>query len=186
MLALERGPIVYCLEGKDQPGGTVFDKYIPEGTAIEASYVPDLLGGIVVLSGKAGDVPFKAIPYSTWNNRGPDQMAVWIPASEEYATPVPEPTIASKAKAYDGNVPAWGVNDQWEPRSSSDIDKPYFYWWLKKAARKVSLTNSTGRTQSPAYRSTGLTSTTMTGTTAYLKAGNCTTGTEAHGKKWRP
>lgn len=136
MLALERGPIVYCLEGKDQPGGTVFDKYIPEGTAIEASYVPDLLGGIVVLSGKAGDVPFKAIPYSTWNNRGPDQMAVWIPASEEYATPVPEPTIASKAKAYDGNVPAWGVNDQWEPRSSSDIDKPYFYWWLKKGSEE--------------------------------------------------
>jgi uncharacterized protein len=26
---------------------------------------------------------------------------------------------------------AWGVNDQWEPKRSSDISKPYHYWWLK-------------------------------------------------------
>lgn len=136
MLALERGPVVYCLEGQDQPGGTVFDKYIPDGTDIQAAFDPELLGGIVVLSGTVGDTPFKAIPYSTWNNRGTDQMTVWIPASAEYATPVPEPTIASKAKTYSGGTPARGVNDQWEPRSSSDIDKPYFYWWLKKGGEE--------------------------------------------------
>ena len=136
MLALERGPVVYCLEGQDQPGGTVFDKYIPDGTDIQAAFDPELLGGIVVLSGTVGDTPFKAIPYSTWNNRGTDQMTVWIPASVEYATPVPEPTIASRAKTYSGGTPAWGVNDQWEPRSSSDIDKPYFYWWLKKGGKE--------------------------------------------------
>ena len=136
MLALERGPVVYCLEGQDQPGGTVFDKYIPDGTDIQAAFDPELLGGITVLSGTAGDTPFKAIPYSTWNNRGTDQMTVWIPASAEYSTPVPEPTIASRAKAYSDGTPAWGVNDQWEPRSSSDIDKPYFYWWLKKGGEE--------------------------------------------------
>lgn len=136
MLALERGPVVYCLEGQDQPGGTVFDKYIPDGTDIQTAFDPELLGGIVVLSGTVGDTPFKAIPYSTWNNRGTDQMTVWIPASAEYATPVPEPTIASRAKTYSGGTPAWGVNDQWEPRSSSDIDKPYFYWWLKKGGEE--------------------------------------------------
>lgn len=136
MLALERGPVVYCLEGQDQPGGTVFDKYIPDGTDIQAAFAPELLGGITVLSGTVGDTPFKAIPYSTWNNRGTDQMTVWIPASAEYSTPVPEPTIASRAKAYSDGTPAWGVNDQWEPRSSSDIDKPYFYWWLKKGGEE--------------------------------------------------
>jgi hypothetical protein len=26
----------------------------------------------------------------------------------------------------------WGVNDQWEPKSSSDISKPYHYWWMKR------------------------------------------------------
>lgn len=136
MLALERGPVVYCLEGQDQPGGTVFDKYIPDGTDIQAAFDPELLGGITVLSGTVGDTPFKAIPYSTWNNRGTDQMTVWIPASAEYSTPVPKPTIASRAKAYSDGTPAWGVNDQWEPRSSSDIDKPYFYWWLKKGGEE--------------------------------------------------
>ena len=136
MLALERGPVVYCLEGQDQPGGTVFDKYIPDGTDIQAAFAPELLGGITVLSGTVGDTPFKAIPYSTWNNRGTDQMTVWIPASAEYSTPVPEPTIASRAKTYSSGTPAWGVNDQWEPRSSSDIDKPYFYWWLKKGGEE--------------------------------------------------
>ena len=32
---------------------------------------------------------------------------------------------------------AWGVNDQWEPRSSSDNSKPYHYWWLKKGTAET-------------------------------------------------
>ena len=41
-------------------------------------------------------MPFKAIPYSTWNNRGSDQMAVWIPEADEYARIDPEPTLPAK------------------------------------------------------------------------------------------
>lgn len=153
-LAIERGPIVFCLEGKDQPDGHVFNKFIPDGTPMTASYDADLLNGVVVLTGTAKevekdgtvkDVAFKAIPYSTWNNRGADQMAVWIPASAEYARITPEPTIASKARTLMIQAPiqkdapesasveawAWGVNDQWEPKRSSDTSKPYHYWWLK-------------------------------------------------------
>ena len=154
MVALERGPIMFCLEGKDQPDSIVFNKFIPSDTPIEASYDANLLNGVMVLKGTAKevekdgtvkDVAFKAIPYSTWNNRGADQMEVWIPESKEYATPTPEPTIASKAKTFtiqaaiQKDAPesaavmsyAWGVNDQWEPKRSSDTSKPYFYWWLK-------------------------------------------------------
>lgn len=153
-LAIERGPIVFCLEGKDQPDGHVFNKFIPDGTPMTASYDADLLNGVIVLTGTAKevekdgtvkDVAFKAIPYSTWNNRGADQMAVWIPASAGYARPTPEPTIASKARTLMIQAPiqkdapesasveawAWGVNDQWEPKRSSDTSKPYHYWWLK-------------------------------------------------------
>ena len=142
-LAIERGPVMYCLEGKDQTGNTVFNKFIPDGTPMEATYDATLLNGIVVLIGTAKEVqkdgsikevPFKAIPYSTWNNRGSDQMAVWIPEADEYARIDPEPTIASKARTLMIQAPiqkdapasaaveawAWGVNDQWEPRSSSD------------------------------------------------------------------
>ncbi len=156
-LAMERGPIVYCLEGKDQPDNTVFNKYIPADTKVNSTYDANLLNGVVVLSGTAKevdrqgnvkDVPFKAIPYATWNNRGTDQMEVWMASAKEYATPTPLPTIASKARTFSIQAPiqkdapesaakevwAWGVNDQWEPKSSSDTSKPYFYWWLKKGS----------------------------------------------------
>lgn len=160
MLALERGPIMFCLEGKDQPDSTVFNKFITPDTKIEAAFDADLLNGVMVLSGAAKeverdgtvkDVTFKAIPYSTWNNRGADQMEVWIPEAKEYATPTPEPTIASKAKTFTIQAPiqkdapesasiisyAWGVNDQWEPKRSSDTSKPYHYWWLKEGTEET-------------------------------------------------
>ncbi|MCD8292923.1 MAG: glycoside hydrolase family 127 protein, partial [Prevotellaceae bacterium] len=153
-LAIERGPMVYCLEGMDQPDGTVFNKFIPDGTAFDTDFRADLLGGVVVLSGTAGEieqdgsvtqVPFTAVPYATWNNRGPGEMAVWIPVTADVARPTPEPTIASLARTFMIQAPiqkdapasasveteADGVNDQWEPKSSADISKPYHYWWLK-------------------------------------------------------
>jgi hypothetical protein len=152
--ALERGPVVYCIEGKDQKDSTVFNKVITANTEIDANYDSMKLNGIVELCGKAeeieqdgtvGETTFRAIPYSTWNNRGADQMEVWIPYSPAYAHVKPQPTIASKARtlfyqsAIQKDAPetaavmgeAWGVNDQWEPKRSSDISKPYHYWWLK-------------------------------------------------------
>lgn len=161
-IALERGPVVYCLEGKDQPDGQVFNKYIDKYSAIKAVYNDTLLNGVTVLHGRLNalekgtntikNMPFTAIPYSTWNNRGADQMEVWIAADRAHTRPVPEPTIASKAQAFTlelapiqagvavkdsaAMVPAWGVNDQWEPKRSSDISKPYFYWWLKRGTNE--------------------------------------------------
>lgn len=158
--AIERGPIVYCIEDKDQPDSLIFNKFIPTGTMISATYAPDMLNGIVTLEGtaqavgrggKTTDVPFKAIPYSVWNNRGAAQMAVWIPTSPEYARPEPLPTIASRARTLTIQAPlqkdapesaategwAWGVNDQWEPKRSSDTSKPYHYWWLKRGTKET-------------------------------------------------
>ena len=154
-LALERGPLVYCLEGKDQADSTVFNKAIPIDVPIQATYRAEKLNGIVELSGQAEaveqdghvkKVTFKAIPYCTWDNRGSDEMEVWIPSSPTEAHIRPNPTIASKAKtlcnmgAIQKDAPetastmgeAWGVNDQWEPKRSSDTSKPYHYWWLKQ------------------------------------------------------
>jgi len=36
---------------------------------------------------------------------------------------------APETAAVEGET--WGVNDQWEPKRSSDTSKPYHYWWLK-------------------------------------------------------
>ncbi len=158
--AIERGPIVYCIEDKDQPDSTVFNKFIPIGTPMASVCKPETLNGIVGLTGMAKalsrngdvtDVPFHAIPYSVWNNRGNSQMAVWIPTAPSYARPEPLPTIASKARTLMIQAPiqkdapesaateawAWGVNDQWEPKRSSDTSKPYHYWWLKRGTEET-------------------------------------------------
>jgi DUF1680 family protein len=144
-LAIQRGPVVYCIEGTDQGDKHVFNKYIPENTTIDFKYQKDLLNGVVTLNGTAReidrdadgrlvekDVPFTAIPYSTWNNRGTGEMAVWIPSRDSYAKATPEPTIASRATS----VNVYGVNDQWDPTSSGDISKPYLYWWLKEGSEE--------------------------------------------------
>jgi len=142
-MAFERGPVLYCLEAVDQTDKHVFNKFIPENAPINYEFKNDLLNGVLVLKGtaqqieKEGDavvqkeVPFTAIPYSTWNNRGANEMAVWMPVKAEIARPTPDSTIASSAIA---NV--YGVNDQWEPTSSSDVSKPYHYWWLKKGTEE--------------------------------------------------
>ena len=153
-MAFERGPVVYCLEGSDQPDGTVFDKYILPSADVKAHFEKNLLNGVMVLEGPAKqldaegnvkDVTFRAIPYSTWNNRGPQQMEIWIANTPAKAVATPVPTIASLARTFSNRGPiqndapetaptdswAGGVNDQWEPKRSSDISKPYHYWWLK-------------------------------------------------------
>jgi len=159
-VALERGPIVYCLEGSDQPDGKVFNKYILNNTPITAHYEASLLNGVVVLEGAAKeleqngevkDVKFRAIPYSTWNNRQPQQMEIWIANTASVAVATPLPTIASKAQTFSNRGPiqndapetaptdswAGGVNDQWEPKRSSDTSKPYHYWWLKQGTTEA-------------------------------------------------
>lgn len=154
-LAIERGPIVFCIEGQDQTDGTVFNKYIAPGAKFYVNFNKDLLNGVVTLTtdacstnpdGTETATTVTAIPYSTWNNRGSDEMEVWIPVSADYARPTPEPSIASRAEMFseptspDNAIPAatsnlqwaWGYNDQWDPKSSADQSKPYHYWWLRR------------------------------------------------------
>ena len=159
-VALERGPIVFCLEGSDQADGKVFNKYILNSANISAQYDANLLNGVMTLSGNAKelqqdgtvkDVKFRAIPYSTWNNRGAQQMEVWVANTPAKAVATPAETIASKAMTFSNRGPiqndapetapvdswAGGVNDQWEPKRSSDISKPYHYWWLKRGTTEA-------------------------------------------------
>ena len=159
-MALQRGPVVYCLEGVDNKDNAVFNKSILASEKISFKYEPQLLGGVVTLSGNALEttqdgnvrtVDFKAIPYSTWNNRGNSEMEVWIAESPAYTRISPKSTIASKATSITLQAPiqkdapesaavegwAFGVNDQWEPLRSSYTAKPYFYWWLKFGSKET-------------------------------------------------
>lgn len=146
--ALQRGPLVYCLEGTDHHEGFMFDHMIPEQAEIESRYEQDLLNGVVTLSfaGKKlirenrriveKETPVKAIPYFAWNNRGRSGMLVWIPKCRDAAVLKPESTIASRSKPA-ASVP-WpiGLNDGFEPRNSGDTDKLFFYWWLKNGTNE--------------------------------------------------
>jgi len=92
-LALQRGPVVYAVEGIDQGGSLAGARLAPTGE-IDADWRPDLLGGVVALVAPAPEPApspppapastrsgrLLAIPYFAWSNRGPGEMAVWLPA----------------------------------------------------------------------------------------------------------
>ena len=102
-VAVQRGPIVYCLESPDLPDGVdVSNVVVPRDITLTPRHDPTLLGGVTVLEGDvlidqsedwAGqlyrdmrNVPRKRvratlIPYYAWNNRGESKMSIWLPVS---------------------------------------------------------------------------------------------------------
>ena len=88
-VAIERGPIVYCLEGVDN-GPELMNVALPDTAKLLASYTPETLSGVVIISGEAFSAEGKtgqlqkitAIPYFVWNNRGADEMRVWLPRKQ--------------------------------------------------------------------------------------------------------
>ena len=147
--ALQRGPIVYCLEGPDNRDSLVQNITINKSTVTYASYNPDLLRGVevIIAEGKSTkrqlntdallqtDQKVTAIPYYAWANRGPSEMTVWIPYEASAARPKPAPTIASTSKvsASIKSPRMWrAVNDQYDPQDSKDASFPYLHWWPKK------------------------------------------------------
>ena len=94
-VAVQRGPLVYCLEGRDHGGSLSGLRYCRD-----ALYQPvpgdGVLAGEVLLTGPGARRPatdrlysshagetqacnLRAIPYFAWNNRGADEMDVWLP-----------------------------------------------------------------------------------------------------------
>lgn len=97
-IALQRGPIVYCLEEIDN-GANLQDIVIPSDAQFDNHYDDQLLGGVTVLTGlgsrtaqRADDdaplyttsaydrvpAPITAIPYFAWSNRSRGEMTVWV------------------------------------------------------------------------------------------------------------
>lgn len=54
LVALERGPIVYCFEEVDD-GTSVFSLVLADETKVESEFRPEFLGGVVVLSARGVD-----------------------------------------------------------------------------------------------------------------------------------
>jgi hypothetical protein len=100
-IALQRGPLIYCLEQGDQ--SVPLHRLVLAATATLTGQVePELLGGVVVLTGEAAALvdsdwedtlyrpqppatrptPIRAIPYYAWGNRQAGAMAVWLRAGD--------------------------------------------------------------------------------------------------------
>jgi DUF1680 family protein len=112
MVALERGPIVYCAEGTDN-GESGFNLQVPDTAELRFSFEENLLGGVGAITGSAvrfgrgGDrvaiekKPHNliAIPFYAFGNRGTGEMSVWLAREESKAILPPAPTIASTSRA---------------------------------------------------------------------------------------
>jgi DUF1680 family protein len=101
-VAIERGPLVFCLEQIDQQA-PVYDLEIDPSAPLTASWEQDLLDGVTVVRGSGFKIdrsawegllyrPFTAgaaspkqpveltaVPVYAWANRGPGAMKIWIP-----------------------------------------------------------------------------------------------------------
>jgi len=91
-IALQRGPLVYCVEGADNngkawnmifPGNTIIEtknyKILDEPVIALEATVPVITTGADAASLKTENKKITAIPYYTWCNRGSNQMQVWLP-----------------------------------------------------------------------------------------------------------
>ena len=100
-VAIQRGPIVYCLESPDLPKGTRVQKMkVPSDVVLTPQFEQDLLGGVMAIEGRflsrhdadwdgklyrqrdditESLVDVRLIPYYAWANRGMSEMSVWLP-----------------------------------------------------------------------------------------------------------
>src|SRR5581483_8659409 len=106
-VAIQRGPIIYCLEKEDHPtAGNLLDVEIDTSVSLKSEWRPDLLGGVMVvraqgyildsaawnghlyesLTGRPPEsrrpINLVAIPYYAWGNRTIGAMRVWIPKAQ--------------------------------------------------------------------------------------------------------
>ncbi len=93
-VALQRGPMVYCVEGADNDG-RAWNIFLPEKVGLTAEPGNILDEPVMLLKGTLPAVTITdngqnittaqktvtAIPYYTWCNRGSNEMQVWLPVS---------------------------------------------------------------------------------------------------------
>jgi DUF1680 family protein len=104
-VAVERGPLVYCLEAVDNPGQRLDDVVLDPAAEPSLGEEPALLGGVptVAVQGRRRNRPgtgwwpyrsdapadgdaespitLTAVPYFVWGNREAGAMRVWVPTA---------------------------------------------------------------------------------------------------------
>ena len=154
-VAVQRGPIVYCFEAVDNPGG-VGNIVLPRDPKFTAEHRGDLLGGVTVIKGVARDGrKITGIPYCVWDHRKAGEMMVWVRQDGKSKKPkLDDPSWAGKlyrlldpaklassapltmleksavsASYCSGSYTPSALNDRDEPENSGDQNIPRFSWW---------------------------------------------------------
>ncbi len=144
-VALQRGPIVYCLEGVDNDG-RVRNLCLPKGSKLSEKFAKDLLGGVTIIQGEAlavarpkekletEKVSFKAVPYFAWDNRRPGEMIVWL-AEEPEGVELPSTEgvfvdgLRIRASHINSTDTLGELTHSSEPKSSKDHAIRRMTWW---------------------------------------------------------
>jgi hypothetical protein len=102
-VALQRGPVVYCVEWPEAGDKHVLNLVLDRNMPLASSFRADLLDGVQIISGRAKalkqaagggtnlvETEFTAIPYYAWANRGAGEMAVWMAIEPGVVHPLPD------------------------------------------------------------------------------------------------
>lgn len=138
-VALQRGPIVYCIESIDIDG-RVRNVSLPDNAELRTEFRSDLLGGVDVIratamasfAGEPAARPLEltAIPFYANANRAPASRRVWIPRAPSGAIPGVLADLASATASHTNPSDTLGaLNDGILPKDSADESIPRFTWW---------------------------------------------------------
>ena len=146
-MAVERGPIVYCLEGPDNKDISIHNLMIDKDAKFELKENHELPYNCYELTTTGSDYKetgnsekititehkVTAIPYYLWANRGPSDMLVWIPSTDSVvsAEPYHAPSIASTSKiisSYDTTTLS-SINDRFIIPYHQNIPISNYYRW---------------------------------------------------------
>jgi hypothetical protein len=157
-VAIQRGPVVYCLEGVDNDR-KVRTLCLAKDAALSATFEKELLRGVVVIRGEGLLVSrdddgkrttakhkFQAVPYATWDNRGPGEMVVWLPETPDAVDFSAEDGVQAngvwvRASHCFANDTLTELNDGGKPKNSGD-----------HAIRRMTFWDHKGTTEWISYR----------------------------------
>lgn len=80
--AIQRGPLVYCMEETDQKNTNWEGIHLNSNTKFETTAAIGKLTGMLAIEGNTNDSSFTLIPYFAWDNREAGKMKVWIDYTE--------------------------------------------------------------------------------------------------------
>jgi len=155
MVAIERGPLVYCAEAVDndfdimgvlvnqEPAFEVLANQDFNFTADNGAHTHHLTtlttDAQTLTFDKQGrlvakDVKLKLIPYYAWCHRGRGNMKVWMAQDLRATRPSAPPTLASLSKIGSSmRIPSLNsIADRLVPKDGDDRSIPYTHWWPKE------------------------------------------------------